>query len=212
VSTARAQVRRRSLEESRIPDYDDSMHYEVIIDAGETINKCTIAPLSSRPDFRLFRVKGPKPLGPLLSPILLHHEGQCLTQLREQLPQVQGIATIDCVWNRLDVLMRRISGQLPILARIPNGFETAYPRRSAQNTDPEGGLATIEAIFVAAALLGNWDITLFSEYYFGGKFVDLNRELFLKLGVSQAGDPQCQPVLPARIRTSQQRRRDRGRF
>lgn len=190
------------------------MHYEVIIDAGETVNKCTIAPLASRPDFRLLHVKGPDPLGPLISPILLHHEGECITTLDPSLKggRVQGIATIDCVWNRLDVLIRRIAGPLPKLVRIPNGFETAYPRRSAQNTDPEGGLATIEAIFVASALLGNWDVSLFSEYHFGRKFVELNQKLFLECGVLQAGDPDALPVIPKRVRNSQQRRKDRGRY
>jgi hypothetical protein len=38
------------------------MIYEIILDAGETANKCTIAPLAHRPDFRLFPVFGEGPL------------------------------------------------------------------------------------------------------------------------------------------------------
>jgi pre-rRNA-processing protein TSR3 len=184
------------------------MLYEVILDVGETPNKCTIASLSYRNDFRLFRVKGGEALGPLTSPILLHHQGECLTTLRKSLGEVQAIATVDCVWHRLDVLLNRITRPLPIFARVPDGFETAYPRRSIKNTDPEAGLATIEAIFVAAALLGNWDASLFSEYYFGRKFIELNTERFLKLGIQ----PASMPVLNARPRNSMERRRNRGKF
>jgi len=185
------------------------MLYEVILDTGETPNKCTIAPLAHRPDFRLFPVKGGGVLGPLISPVLLHHQGRCLTELRNTLGPISGIATVDCVWRRLDDLIGRIKGELPILARIPDGFVTAYPRRSVNNTDPTGGLATIEAIFVAAALLGNWDVSLLSEYYFGRRFVELNSDRFLELGLHQAANPGALPILTPRARNSQQRRRDR---
>jgi len=185
------------------------MFYEVILDSGETANKCTIAPLSYRTDFRLFRVKGAKTLGPLEAQVLLHHEGECLTTLRKNLADVQGIASIDCVWRRLEGLIKRIEGRLPVFARIPEGFETAYPRRSELDTDPPGGLATIEAIFVARGLLGSWDATLLSEYYFGRKFIEMNQKRFEELGVHQASDPNAMPVLAKRTRNSKQRRRDR---
>jgi pre-rRNA-processing protein TSR3 len=187
------------------------MLFEVIIDAGETPNKCTIAPLSYRSDFTLFHVKGSNPLGPLKSSILLHHEGQCLSELRQSPRNFQGIASIDCVWRRLETLLHRIANPIPCLARIPEGFETAYPRRSKKNTDPTQGLATIEAIFIASALLGNWDPSLLSEYYFGRRFIELNQERFLAFGIKQAADPTAQPVLTPRSRDTMQRRRDRGK-
>ena len=189
-----------------------AMFYEVILDSGETANKCTIAPLSYRSDFHLFRVKGAGAFGPFRSSILLHHEGECLTRIRKSFGEVQGIASIDCVWRRLDVLISRVAGKLPTLARIPDGFVTAYPRHSARNTDPTAGLATIEAIFVASAMLGNWDATLFSEYYFGRKFLELNQRRFLELDVHQAADQDAFPELPQRPRHSLQRRRDRGKY
>lgn len=187
------------------------MRYEVVLDEGETPNKCTIAPLAPRPDFRLIRVEGRKPLGALSSPILLHHEGECITRLRSEPKQVSGIASVDCIWRRLDFLLARIDAPLPRLVRIPDGFETAYPRRSENDTDPEGGLATIEAIFVASAFLGNWDPTLLSKYYFGRRFIEMNRVRFLDGGVSQAADPSLLPSFIAPERNSRQRRRDRGR-
>ena len=121
--------------------------------------------------------------------------------------EVLGISCVDCVWKRLDGLIQRIQGPLPALVKIPDGFQTAYPRVSKKNTDPSAGLATIEAIFIAAALLGNWDPTLLSEYYFGRRFIELNLKRFQELGVP-VGD---YPVLTPRPRNSQQRKISRGK-
>lgn len=159
------------------------MFYEIVLDSGEKANKCTIVPLADRADFRLIRVKGPPKLGPLEATVLLHHEGECLTTLRQKMGVVSGIAAIDCVWRRLPVLHRRLAEPVPVLARIPDGFETAYPRRSAKETDPSRGLATIEAIFIASALLGRPDTTLLAKYYFGAKFLEMNQQRFATLGV-----------------------------
>ncbi|MBI2711722.1 MAG: hypothetical protein HYX41_02500 [Bdellovibrio sp.] len=190
------------------------MRYEIVIDAGETPNKCTIAPLASRADFKLIRVRGAVGLlGPFEVPYLLHPDGTCLTELvKNEAHLPSGIAAIDCVWNRLDYLISKVAAPLPRLASLPKGFVTAYPRKSAQNTDPEQGLATIEAIFIGAALMGNWDPSLFSQYYFGLKFLELNQKLFLELGVKQAAELSAFPAMPPKNRNSAQRRRDRGRF
>ncbi|OFZ77730.1 MAG: hypothetical protein A3K03_02325 [Bdellovibrionales bacterium RIFOXYD1_FULL_44_7] len=185
------------------------MLYEVILDKGETPNKCSVAALSYRKDFQIIRVMGKNRLGPLRSAILLHHEGQCLTSISKS---VSEIAVVDCVWRQLDFLLSRIEAPLPLFARIPEGFRTAYPRRSVGDTDPSAGLATIEAIFVASAILGKWDASLLSDYYFGQKFVEINRNRFLELGVMQAGDVNSLPVLKHRVRNSVQRRQDRGRI
>lgn len=192
-----------------------SMQFEVILDIGETPNKCTIAPLAYRPDFKLFPVKGATQWGPLTSPVLLHHEGECITKLRETLPPVSGIASVDCVWRRLNFLLDRIvvrSNTPPITrARIPEGFVTAYPRVSEFDTDPDGGLATIEAIFTAAALFGNWDVSLLSEYYFGRKYVELNQKRFVECGVAQASDTALWPVMTPRVRNALTRKQGRGK-
>lgn len=187
------------------------MFYEVVIDSSETANKCTILPLASRPDFHLIRIKKIKKLPTLNSPILLHHEGECLTEIRKSLGQVQAIASIDCVWRRLEGILARVERPLPRFARIPDGFQTAYPRKSSDNSDPDGGLATIEALFIAGALLGNWDATLLSKYYFGRKFVELNRNRFQELGVYPENDQEAMPVLSKPPRHALQRRRDRER-
>lgn len=189
------------------------MIYEIVVDRGETPNKCTIAPLASRPDFRLFPVFGEGPLGPLSAPILLHHEGVCLTTLRSKTDVLPALACIDCVWRRLPFLMERtrwVDDKAPVLARIPDGFSTVYPRVGSAYSDPQGGLATIEAIFVAAAILGNYDPTLLSKYYFGRRFIETNAKRFLELGIDQVQDPDLLPLPPVPERNSMTRRKNRG--
>lgn len=189
------------------------MRYEIVVDSGETANKCTIAPLSYRKDFSLIPVFGEGPLGPLTAPLLLHHEGECLTKLKPFLVEVSALACIDSVWRRLPKILPRLAWEKEkaVLVKIPDGFQTAYPRVGLPHQDPSGGLATIEALFIAASLLGNWDVSLLSHYFFSQKFVALNTARFLELGVSQAAIPELLPGSPLHVRNALSRRRNRGR-
>jgi len=186
------------------------MNYEIVLDHGETENKCTVTPLRDRPDFRFVPVFGQGPLGPLSAPVLLHPEGRCLTEIEVSRP-VEALACVDCVWRRLPKILPRLqwSGEPATLVKIPAGFVTAYPRTGF---DPEGGLATIEAIFIAAALLGNWDVTLLSRYYFGRAFVERNAKRFAELGVAGALDESHWPAQLQPQRNSYNRNRNRGRL
>ncbi len=190
------------------------MIYEIIIDHDETPNKCTITPLADRKDFKLFPVFGEGGIGPLSAPLLLHHEGECLTKVRSSFDSVDAIACVDCVWRKLPRIIRKIrwtNETEPIRVKIPEGFKTVYPRVGLPNSDPDGGLATIEAIFVASALLGHWDATLLSKYYFGRKFVEVNAQRFLELGIKQVTNLECLPGIAPKARDSYSRRLNRGR-
>lgn len=188
------------------------MIYEIVLDHGETANKCTVTPLRDRADFRFFSVFGQGPIGPLSASVLLHPDGQCLSQLVWREPPTT-IASVDCVWRRLPKILPRLSwvGQKAVLAKIPEGFLTAYPRKGLPAADPDGGLATIEALFVAAALMGHWDITLLSRYYFGRAFVERNARRFCELGVRPAADEAQWPTQLTPQRNAYRRNLNRGR-
>ncbi len=186
------------------------MRIEVIIDHGETANKCTIAPMAGRADFDLKHVGSDLSLGRLISPILLHHAGQCLSGFVQKTP-VEGFAVIDCIWRRLNPILDRIEMPLPKFWSIPPGFITAYPRRSKDASDPDAGLATIEAIFIAAALLGNWDLSLLERYPFASRFIELNQFKFREFGVEQVRAVDLDSIFKRPVRNSLQRRIARGR-
>lgn len=155
--------------------------FEVLVDRNENPRKCTVQPLSYRSDFKLRRFGGRAVFGRLEADLLLHIDGESLDQM--VLGPVQMLAVIDCHWKRCAPIIARIDAPLPRLARIPNGFETAYPRRNMEGKDPEGGLATIEALFIAAAFLGVWDETLLKEYHFAKAFLEMNRAAFVRFGL-----------------------------
>lgn len=184
--------------------------YEILVDHSETANKCTIMPLFYREDFAIRRVASSLVLPAFNATILLHPDGESLDQVAATSPPITSIALIDCVWRRLDPLLLRLEKPLPRLVKIPASFVTAYPRKSRLEVDPEGGLATIEALFIAAALCGTWDVSLLNEYFFGSQFIELNREAFAKCGINTAAQ---EPALfrPKFQRTAFRRRIYRGR-
>jgi pre-rRNA-processing protein TSR3 len=166
-------------------DNQETLSYEIVVDHSETANKCTVLPLSYRKDFAIHRFHDNDPSLTLQSHILLHHNGEPLDEL--DLSGVRQIAVIDSIWRRLPLIQNSIAAPLPILAKIPFGFKTAYPRRSKIENDlndPSGGLATIEAIFIAAALVGRWDLSLLREYYFADQFIADNIDAFKQYGVA----------------------------
>jgi pre-rRNA-processing protein TSR3 len=154
------------------------LDFEIVVDKGEKPNKCTILPLVYRKDFKIHRPGRNQVIGPLTGDLLLHPEGELLHQMK--VDHVKRLSLIDSNWKLLPMLLSRVALPLPKLARIPEGFVTAYPRKSKLNTDPDGGLATIEAMFIAAAFLGVWDETLFDKYHFGKDFLTLNAETFAR--------------------------------
>ncbi len=157
------------------------MIFQVLVDRSETVNKCTILPLSYREDFEIVRFDKGQLMASLTGDLLLHPEGRPLQELSRR--ESRRIVAIDCTWKRLRPIVNRIEKPLPELAGIPEGFVTAYPRRNKKNLDPTAGLATIEALFIAAALLGHWDESLLAHYHFGQAFLDLNRDTFARYGV-----------------------------
>lgn len=184
------------------------LQYEIIVDHGETANKCTIMPLQYRRDFRLLlgRVKGP-----FTANILLHHDGLPLDQFLKESQSISTVGVIDCVWRRLDPILEYLEKPLPSLVRIPDEFKTAYPRRSRIDFDPSAGLATIEAIFIAAAFLGHWDETLLREYFFADAFLSMNDAVFRTYDIHPPAERSHSLFSPLRPRNSHQRRIGRGR-
>jgi pre-rRNA-processing protein TSR3 len=155
------------------------MKYEVVLDYTERPSKCTVAGLTHRQDFSFKVVRQDQLATPLRSDVLLNTDGPSIDQTEFfHSKRCQGIAVIDCNWKRVDQIMGLVPAPLPPKVCIPEGFITAYPRRNKEGSDPSQGLATIEAIFIAAALMGTIDYSLLKEYYFGAEFLKINKDCF----------------------------------
>lgn len=154
------------------------MHFEILMDARENPRKCTILPLKERTDFKIRYFHAGRPISAFQSQLLLHVDGEDLSEWKQE--PVESLGLIDCNWKKVGPAMQQLAKPLPRLVKIPNSFVTAYPRRNKEGKDPEEGLATIEALFIAAAFLGNWDETLFDKYFFKEAFLQMNESQWKK--------------------------------
>lgn len=160
------------------------MRFEVLVDRSERPNKCTILPLEGKAEFDIVRFQRGKRLGPLTGEFLLHPEGESLDVVVKTLTSPpESLSAIDCTWKKLPGILANLVRPWPRLVRIPQGFVTAYPRRNKAGKDPVEGLATIEALFIAAAFLSDWDATLFAKYRFAPEFLQLNMTVFANYGL-----------------------------
>lgn len=86
-----------------------------------------------------------------------------------------GLLVLDGTWRHVEP-MQRAYATIPV--RSLPALATAYPRTSKVRSDPEGGLATIEAIYAAYRLLGRDTTGLLDKYHWGQEFVELNQQFW----------------------------------
>jgi pre-rRNA-processing protein TSR3 len=77
---------------------------------------------------------------------------------------------LDSTWRWLPRLRACVVGT-PVPRSIPPGVATAYPRISKFHDDPAQGLASVEALYLARALLGDKDATLLAGYHWRDAFL-----------------------------------------
>lgn len=80
------------------------------------------------------------------------------------------ILLLDSTWRLLPDLEACVMGD-PIRRSLPLGVVTAYPRVSKIEKDPMAGLASVEALFLAKAILGDIDFSLLDNYYWADEFL-----------------------------------------
>lgn len=134
----------------------------------ERRSKCSLTPLEGRKDLSFYKARegwefdatGYTVLGlgaPLLSP---SDAGRPLLLL-------------DSTWRLLPQLEAGLVGE-GVRRSLP-AVQTAYPRVSKIAEDPMGGLASVEALYLARLLLGERDDELLQDYYWRDGFIDILR-------------------------------------
>lgn len=137
----------------------------------ERRSKCSLTPLEGRGDLVFHRARagwtfeagGFTVLG-LDAPLLTEADAG------------RPLLLLDCTWRLLPDLEACLVGE-PVRRTLP-AVQTAYPRVSKLKPDPLGGLASVEALYLARLLLGDGDAGLLEAYHW--------RDDFLK-NVSAAG-------------------------
>jgi len=147
----------------------------ILRDPRESVAKCSLTPLRGRPGVR-FVEYAPDRRVESGGRILLHPDGD---ELRPA-DRGPGLLLIDCAWRRVPMLLRTVEG--PLLPRRLPPLVTAYPRRSKTFADPTRGLASIEALYAAAWILGAPRPDFLEGYRWREAFLEANRELLTAVG------------------------------
>jgi pre-rRNA-processing protein TSR3 len=77
---------------------------------------------------------------------------------------------LDSTWRWLPRLEGCLTG-MPIRRSLPAEVRTAYPRKSRLFEDPDRGLASVEALYVARLVLGDEDRSLLDGYHWRDEFL-----------------------------------------
>ena len=138
----------------------------VIRHPKERISKCSLRFLHDRPEMTFLRGK-PDLRFDATGFILLAVDAPPLSLADQGLP----LLLLDSTWRWLPQLNACVTGE-PIKRSIPGSLHTAYPRVSKTFEDPTGGLASIEALYVARKLLGDEDPELLHDYHWKDEFLE----------------------------------------
>lgn len=142
----------------------------------EKKSKCSLEPLRGREGFRflVYPLKAPVALPGY---IRLAMDGPPLSRA----DATRGLLLLDATWRLVQPMDRAFAAVEP--RTIPS-FVTAYPRVSKLFADPQCGLASIEALFVAMRILGRDCSAVLAQYRFAARFLDTNRAALIALAPS----------------------------
>lgn len=136
----------------------------VIRHRRENLKKCSLRNLHGRPDIRFIRDHASLRFD-ASGHVLLDVDGPPLSAADAGHP----LLILDSSWRWLPRLRRHIVGE-PRLRSLP-AVPTAYPRVSKLFRDPNRGLASVEALYLAKRILGEDDPSLLDGYPWKTEFL-----------------------------------------
>ncbi len=140
----------------------------IVVHPRERRAKCTVRPLRGLPgfEFRRYPLKESVPAGyvrlGLGGPMLSDADAEC------------GLLVLDGTWRWAGRMEAQLA-DVPVRSLPP--LVTAYPRNSKVFDDPEQGLATVEAVYAALAILGRSTEHVLDHYHWREEFLRLNASL-----------------------------------
>lgn len=131
----------------------------------ERISKCSLRFLHDRPGFTFVKAR-PGFAFDATGFTLLALEAPLLHRADAGRP----LLLLDSTWRHLPALAAGIRGEF-VPRSLPPAIRTAYPRVSRVFADPDRGLASLEALYVALRILGSDDRSLLAEYHWREAFL-----------------------------------------
>jgi pre-rRNA-processing protein TSR3 len=132
----------------------------------ENPRKCSVLPLRGREDL-IFLNYPVATRPPLEGYVRLAADGSELSLADAS----AGLLLLDGSWRWAESMTRDF---VEVPPRSLHGWRTAYPRLSKLGTDPDNGLASVEALVIAYHLLGRSTAGLLDHYHWANEFLSLN--------------------------------------
>ena len=149
--------------EKTMPDHPITI---IVRHPRENPKKCSVLPLQGRADLLFLAYPTPHPPS-FAGYIRLAADGPELSAADRD----HGILLLDGSWRWA---ARMIASFQDVPPRSLSGWKTAYPRVAKSGTDPDNGLASIEALYIAYHLLGRPTDGLLDHYHWVKEFLELN--------------------------------------
>lgn len=139
----------------------------------ENLKKCSLRGLENREDCIFFTY--PLSILPDISSyVLLAIDAPPLQPSERD----KGLFLLDATWRYAARMLQFVETKGVVEKRsIPQGFRTAYPRRQHDCPNPEEGLASIEALYIAYIMMGRDPKGLLDLYHWRNIFLEKNQEL-----------------------------------
>ncbi len=142
----------------------------------ENLKKCSLHGLESREDLH-FLTYPIDPIPFLEKTIILDLEAPPLTEE----DYGHKLFLIDGTWKYAAVMSKQLPHPEKWVRRsLPPEIQTAYPRKQTECIDPERGLASVEALYIAHHIMQYKTQGLLDHYYWREHFLEINSE-FLSL-------------------------------
>jgi pre-rRNA-processing protein TSR3 len=134
----------------------------------ENLKKCSLTGLETHPEFAFYTYPAGK-LPDLSHYLLLKVDAPPLTTADSR----RGLFLIDATWRLAQTIEKNLPFKMEARS-LPQGYKTAYPRRQTECPDPEAGLASIEALYLAHLLSGKNVEGILDHYYWKELFFSRN--------------------------------------
>jgi pre-rRNA-processing protein TSR3 len=148
----------------------------------ENLKKCSLRGLETREDFEFFSY--PNDLASFNKQDLtgfIYLTMNADTELSSDDSSAKGLFLIDATWKYAKIMESQIDLSKVICRKLPSHFKTAYPRKNTLCNEPESGLASVEAIYIAHRIMNiesnqkNPLIEgLLDNYYWKEQFLQIN--------------------------------------
>ena len=163
------------------------LRFLVILDSKENRRKCTLTPLEGRDDLAFVRIRKPA-VNEAPRAVEIAEDSGIVLELGAPILQEEDRAhlaagpliLLDATWARIPKLRARVAfrpGSRLEPRSLPPWVRTAYPRVSKLREDPPAGLASVEALYAASAILGEPLLDLLDAYRWRAEFLDRNPRL-----------------------------------